>query len=109
MVSTVADDGEKDLASSPVSTLSVDSEKGSALDREVTSAVTHVENVVVNYERPDVSVIIQDVVAETSADKRVLVMGCGPDGLMQMVRSTTASCIRGDGPAVEVHCEEFGW
>jgi hypothetical protein len=109
MVRTASDDGDKDLVPSPVSTLSADSEKGSISKIEATSAVASVEPVAIRYERPDVSVIIRDVVAETSADKRVLVMGCGPAGLMKMVRSTAAACITGDGPAVEVHCEEFGW
>lgn len=63
----------------------------------------------VAYERPDVSDLIRGVVQDTPADKRLLVMGCGPDGLMRTVRNTSASCIRSDGPAIELHCEQFGW
>ncbi|KAL6700406.1 ferric reductase NAD binding domain-containing protein [Trichoderma pleuroticola] len=59
--------------------------------------------------KPDVAALIQTIVGETPAEKRVLVLGCGPDGLMATVRNTTAACIRSDGPGVELHCEQFGW
>lgn len=71
--------------------------------------VTHIERVAINYTRPDVSDIIRSVVNETPADEAVLIMGCGPAGLMKMIRNTSAACIRSDGPGIEVHCEEFGW
>lgn len=59
--------------------------------------------------RPDAATLIRDAVSSTPADGRVLVAACGPDGLMRVVRNTTASLIRGDGPGVELHCEQFGW
>ncbi|KAH8887715.1 hypothetical protein GQ53DRAFT_655205 [Thozetella sp. PMI_491] len=59
--------------------------------------------------RPDVETLIRDAVARATNDQRVLVAACGPDGLMRVVRQTTASLIKGTGPAVELHCEHFGW
>ncbi|TEA13976.1 Ferric/cupric reductase transmembrane component 2 [Colletotrichum sidae] len=68
-----------------------------------------VHGIPIRYGRPDVSKIIRDAVKDTPPDQRVLVMGCGPAALMTQVRNTTASSIRTDGPAVELHCEQFGW
>ncbi|KAK4142059.1 ferric reductase NAD binding domain-containing protein [Dichotomopilus funicola] len=59
--------------------------------------------------RPDTATLIRDAVRTTPRNQRVLVAACGPDGLMRTVRDTTARLIVGDGPAVELHCEEFGW
>ena len=59
--------------------------------------------------RPDAASLIRDAVRTTPRNQRVLVAACGPDGLMRVVRDTTAKLIVGDGPAVELHCEEFGW
>lgn len=59
--------------------------------------------------RPDTATLIRDAVRTTPRNQRVLVAACGPDGLMRVVRDTTARLIVGDGPAVELHCEEFGW
>lgn len=59
--------------------------------------------------RPDTATLIREAVRSTPSNQRVLVAACGPDGLMRVVRDTTASLIRGDGPGVELHCEQFGW
>jgi len=59
--------------------------------------------------RPDAASLIRDAVRTTPRNQRVLVAACGPNGLMRVVRDTTAKLIVGDGPAVELHCEEFGW
>ncbi|KAH0498517.1 hypothetical protein TgHK011_005769 [Trichoderma gracile] len=59
--------------------------------------------------RPEMASLIRTMIEETPAKERVLVLGCGPDGLMAQVRNTTAVCIRSDGPGVELHCEQFGW
>lgn len=59
--------------------------------------------------RPDAASVIRDAVKTTPRNRRVLVAACGPDGLMRVVRDTTAGLIVSDGPAVELHCEEFGW
>ncbi|KAH6842565.1 ferric reductase NAD binding domain-containing protein [Chaetomium sp. MPI-CAGE-AT-0009] len=59
--------------------------------------------------RPDAASLIRDAVTTTPRNQRVLVAACGPDGLMHVVRDTTAKLIVGDGPAVELHCEQFGW
>lgn len=59
--------------------------------------------------RPDAATLIREVVGSTPATQKVLVAACGPAGLMKVTRNTTASVIRADGPAVELHCEQFGW
>ncbi|OHW89489.1 ferric reductase like transmembrane component [Colletotrichum incanum] len=69
----------------------------------------HINSIPIHYGRADVAAIIRNAVNNAAPDQRVLVMGCGPEGLMTEVRNTTASCIRTSGPAVELHCEQFGW
>lgn len=59
--------------------------------------------------RPDTASLIREAVQSTPQNQRVLVAACGPNGLMRVVRDTTASLISGDGPGVELHCEQFGW
>ena len=59
--------------------------------------------------RPDTATLVAAAIKSTSASQRVLVAACGPPSLMKTVRNTTARCIRGDGPGVELHCEQFGW
>ncbi|KAI6379419.1 hypothetical protein MCOR25_002003 [Pyricularia grisea] len=53
--------------------------------------------------RPPAEVLIRSAVEATPADQRVLVVACGPDSLMRAARDTAASCIRPDGPGVELH------
>lgn len=106
---------EKEISAdiqSPVSNSSVDLEKTLPSETESTSPIdisSGINSVPVKYQRPDVGSIIRAAVDETDAQARVAVMGCGPNGLMNQVRNVTASCIRTDGPAVELHCEQFGW
>ncbi|KAK3305373.1 ferric reductase NAD binding domain-containing protein [Chaetomium strumarium] len=64
---------------------------------------------VVTVGRPDAASLIRDAVSTTPRNQRVLVAACGPDGLMRVVRDATAKLILSDGPAVELHCEQFGW
>lgn len=59
--------------------------------------------------RPDLGTLIREAVQSTPRNQRVLVASCGPQSLMTVVRNTTASLVRADGPAVELHCEQFGW
>ncbi|KAK3503495.1 ferric reductase NAD binding domain-containing protein [Neurospora crassa] len=59
--------------------------------------------------RPDMATLIRQAVVGTPSNQRVLVAACGPDGLMHVVRDTTARLIQRDGPGVELHCEQFGW
>ena len=59
--------------------------------------------------RPDTATMIREIVSSTPASQRVLVAACGPQGLMKVTRDTTAKVIRASGPAVELHCEQFGW
>lgn len=59
--------------------------------------------------RPDAATLIAEAVRSTPNGQRVLVAACGPQSLMTVVRDTTARLVRPDGPAVELHCEQFGW
>jgi hypothetical protein len=59
--------------------------------------------------RPDVAQLIREAVEPTPRHQRVLVAACGPQSLMTIVRDTTARLVKADGPAVELHCEQFGW
>lgn len=67
------------------------------------------ESIEITYARPDIGVLIEETVNKMPVDKSVLVMGCGPEELMTIVRNTTAASIRPGGPLVELHCEQFGW
>ena len=60
-------------------------------------------------DRPDVKDIITREVEAAGRTERILVLGCGPPSLMDDVRDAAAGCIRCEGPAVELHCEQFGW
>ncbi|KAI1203330.1 ferric reductase NAD binding domain-containing protein [Nemania serpens] len=61
------------------------------------------------YGRPDIEAAVRQAILSVDKDKKVLVAACGPTGLVNKVRNTTASCIKVDGPSVELHCEQFGW
>lgn len=115
-VATIQSDPEKqpfpgDI--SPVAASAADWEKGSS-SRSDQSSFEELDagticGIPIAYERPDVDLLIRSAVNKTATEKSVLVMGCGPDALMAQVRNTAASCIRTDGPGVELHCEQFGW
>ena len=78
-------------------------------DATTTTATSQPYDYAVKAGRPDASSLIRGAVATTPRNQRVLVAACGPDGLMRVVRDTTAKLIVGDGPGVELHCEQFGW
>jgi ferredoxin-NADP reductase len=98
-----------------VRTLSIDPEKDAASDTDLASPVegldptTSIHNLAISFERPKVAGLVETAIITTASDRRVLVMACGPEGLMKQVRNTTAASIRKHGPSVELHCEQFGW
>lgn len=59
--------------------------------------------------RPDVKEMIRREVESAERTERILIIGCGPSSLMDDVRNATAASIQCEGPAVELHCEQFGW
>lgn len=61
------------------------------------------------YGRPDIEAAVRQAILSVGKDQKVLIAACGPTGLISKVRNTTASCIKVDGPSVELHCEQFGW
>ncbi|KAI1366206.1 ferric reductase NAD binding domain-containing protein [Xylaria arbuscula] len=72
-------------------------------------ATSTFDNLPIIYGRPDIETSVREAIMSTGKDDRVLVAACGPTGLVDTVRNTTASCISVDGPSVELHCEQFGW
>ncbi|KAK6851169.1 hypothetical protein PG987_000803 [Apiospora arundinis] len=78
-----------------------------AVHRTGTNVSVH--DVPVEQGRPDIAALIRSAIATVGREQRVLVAACGPDELMKVVRNTTAECIALEGPAVELHCEQFGW
>lgn len=87
-------------------------EHGGTAEKDATTTAamsSHSYDYPVKSGRPDVASLVRQAVAMTPQNQRVLVAACGPDGLMRVVRDTTAKLIIGDGPAVELHCEQFGW
>ncbi|KAH8159973.1 hypothetical protein CIB48_g8276 [Xylaria polymorpha] len=89
-----------------------DVEKTDASERVVpidALATTRGFGLPVLYGRPDIEASVREAITSVPNDQRILIAVCGPSGLVDTVRSTTASCIRVDGPSVELHCEQFGW
>ena len=91
-------------------TLREDPEKDAIMsDSEKSTVPPTVNDIPLVYGRPDTASLIKEAVQSVAKDQRVLVAACGPTGLIEVVRDTAASCIRANGPAVELHCEHFGW
>lgn len=87
----------------------VESSCASGKDATTTTSVSHGFEHAVKEGRPDAASLIRNAVTTTPSNQRVLVAACGPDGLMRIVRDTTARLMTSDGPGVELHCEQFGW
>lgn len=93
----------------------LDQEKASPISPETpisptrTHSIDSSEKIPIIYERPDLAALVRATIEDTPKEKRVLVMSCGPERLMTIVRNTTAACIQSEGPSVELHCEQFGW
>ncbi|KAI1372913.1 ferric reductase NAD binding domain-containing protein [Hypoxylon crocopeplum] len=84
-------------------------ERDSMSHVELPSAAASTTTLPVFRGRPDTETEIRNAVQSLGKDQRVLIAACGPDTLTTVVRNVAASYIRVDGPAVEVHCEQFGW
>lgn len=59
--------------------------------------------------RPDIPALIQDVVRGAYGREKLLFAACGPSTMMDATRRSVAECITYDGPAIDFHCEQFGW
>ena len=91
-------------------TLRQDPEKDAIMsDSEQSTVPSIITDLPLVYGRPDTENLIREAVQSVAKNQRVLIATCGPAGLIEVVRDTAASCIRPDGPAVELHCEQFGW
>ncbi|KAI1207318.1 ferric reductase NAD binding domain-containing protein [Annulohypoxylon truncatum] len=86
-------------------------EKDASRHMDFPSAATSMTNLnlPIRPGRPDTEAEIKAAVRSLDKNQRVLIASCGPDSLTNVVRNVAASCISVDGPAVEVHCEHFGW
>jgi predicted ferric reductase len=59
--------------------------------------------------RPQIKILIADAVARARPGQKVLVLACGPTGMIKDVRRSVAANLHAGGPSVELHCEQFGW
>ncbi|KAL7811028.1 ferric reductase NAD binding domain-containing protein [Trichoderma aethiopicum] len=98
-----------ELPSSSSSSKSITDETDSTQNTTTAETQPHAYSSFIRRGRPEMPSLIRTIIEGTPTEQRVLVLGCGPDGLMAQVRNTTAACIRSDGPGVELHCEQFGW
>ncbi|KAI1653320.1 ferric reductase NAD binding domain-containing protein [Daldinia decipiens] len=76
---------------------------------EIPSTTTNTTMLPIIHGRPDTAAEIRAAVESLDKDQRVLIAACGPSSLINIVRDIGASYIKVDGPAVEIHCEQFGW
>ncbi|KAI1142538.1 ferric reductase NAD binding domain-containing protein [Hypoxylon sp. FL0543] len=84
-------------------------DKDNMQDLDIPSASSSMTDLPVIVGRPDTEAEIKAAVRSMRKHQRVLIAACGPDRLTDTVRNVAATCISVDGPAVEVHCEQFGW
>lgn len=59
--------------------------------------------------RPNVASIIEEVLHGAGQHENIVVAACGPDSLVNATRQAAPACISASGPAVELHCEQYGW
>ncbi|TAQ86359.1 hypothetical protein B7494_g5317 [Chlorociboria aeruginascens] len=96
--------------SSPISSLSTNADFDVEKQHIVANGKTNIpSNINILHGRPDIHTLINEIVKNADAGKRIMIAACGPDGLMRVVRKTAADCISVDGPSIELHCEQFGW
>jgi len=114
--STLSDDIEKEMGEQLHMTEDPTSKAAGTATTEITAtpAIKEVEengqaHPHVTAGRPDAATLIREVVNSTPPNQRVLIAACGPAGLMKITRDTTAAVIQANGPAVELHCEQFSW
>ncbi|KAF5640792.1 ferric reductase like transmembrane component [Fusarium sp. NRRL 52700] len=63
----------------------------------------------IHHGRPDVDRIVSQTLEGVSANSRVLVLGCGPSGLLQDVRQSATSRMVTNGAGISLQFEQFGW
>ncbi|KAG4264403.1 hypothetical protein FPRO04_01807 [Fusarium proliferatum] len=102
----VESDPEQDgLSHVDTTRLSLDIEKNEALPPVINASLDDIFDV----GRPDVASLVEELIASTPSDKRVLVMGCGPRTLTSAIQNAAADCIVENRAGVELHLEQFGW
>lgn len=67
------------------------------------------DNLSITYQRPDVTGLVGAEISATPVADRILVVGCGPEGLMTPVRNVAAKSIQAGDRSIEVHLEQFRW
>ncbi|UPK94885.1 hypothetical protein LCI18_005820 [Fusarium solani-melongenae] len=70
---------------------------------------SYIHGASVHYQRPNVNDFVAQAVDGMASGQRVLVIACGPTGLLNEVRSAATSRMVPGGPHVSLHCEQFGW
>lgn len=61
--------------------------------------------------RPDVESLVKGYVAAAESREKIMVSACGPAELMDVTRRTVAGLVGdgGEGPAIDLHLEQFSW
>ncbi|RSL74063.1 hypothetical protein BHE90_014636 [Fusarium euwallaceae] len=88
---------------------SLGDESGIELSSLTGDLPSYIHGASVHYQRPDVNDCVTQAVEGMTSRQRVLVMACGPAGLLKEVRSVATSRMISGGPHVSLHCEQFGW
>lgn len=83
--------------------------KTATIEIEICTRPVGIERVPINLSRPDIDSFVAEAVEGMAFHESVLVMGCGPSGLLQELRKSTTSRMGMGGPQVYLHCEQFGW
>lgn len=55
--------------------------------------------------RPSIPALMEALVENADPTKRVIVGACGPESLLETVKSTASKCIRPDGPSFTLYIE----
>lgn len=100
---TTLSDMEKafELEQTPISEKTIDPEKAPAYD-VVEAPGSDIEALP---GRPSIPALMESFVDNGDPMKRVIVGACGPEGLLEAVKSTESRCIRPDGPSFTLHTE----
>ena len=88
---------------------SKETENFSELASPIEGVAPEVRRIDVQFTRPKIAGLLDEAFQGAVSSERVLVMACGPPGLRDQVRGSTAQRIQTAGPSVELHCESFGW
>lgn len=59
--------------------------------------------------RPDITKTIENIVAGADPSDRLMVVACGPEGLMKSTRRAVVKNAKSEGPSIDFQSEEYSW